>query len=464
MLSIKEAVKAVQGKIKNPHYKSVISGVSIDSRKIKKGELFVPLLGENFDGHDFIEEAYKKGAVGSLTHKPIEGADKFKNLIFVDDTLKALQELAAYYRKKFNIPFVAVTGSAGKTTTKEMISSVLSVKKMVLKNPGNFNNHIGLPLTLFKLDKNIEIGVTEIGMSALGEIENLSNIIKPEVAVITNIGTSHIEKLGSKEQILKAKTEVFKTMDHQGKAVVNFDDELLYGYCNKITLKKYLFGLTRGDYRAVNIKSLGSKGMEFDVLIKNQLHEGYYIPLPGKHNVYNALAAICVGLIFGLDHEEIKQGLSKVKGEKMRLEISRGIKDIIIINDAYNANPDSMQAAIDVLVEFAQKEQKGRKIAVLGDMLEMGEWGPPWHEKVGEYAAQNNLDLLVTVGKMAEFIARGALKQGMYEDRVVSFLENNDAVDFIMNNLEKKDIILIKGSRGMKMEEIVEPLLGRERS
>jgi len=463
MLTIGEIVKTLGGELNNGDLQERVSGISTDTRTIKKGELFVPLKGENFDGHDFIEEAYKKGAAGSLTQKQIEKHRGFKNLIHVEDTLKSLHKLAAYYRKKFNVPFVAVTGSSGKTTTKEMISSVLSQRKKVLKNQGNYNNHIGLPLTVFKLDTGIQVGVVEMGMSSLGEIEKLSRIVKPHVAVITNIGTAHIEKLGSREQILKAKTEVFQVMDNRGIAVLNGDDALLYSYGRNLKLRKYFFGFRRGDFQALNIKSHGLRGVEFDIKTKDKILKDFYVPLPGKHNVYNALAAVCVGMVFGLSPEEIKEGLKQTKREKMRLEISRGIKNCMIINDAYNANPDSMKAAVDVLVELAASAKKGRKIAVLGDMLEMGEWAPPWHIEVGKYAAQKGVDLLITVGKMAKFIAEGALETGMDSGNIASFINNEDVIEFLKTNLKENDKILIKGSRGMKMEQIAETFIGKER-
>ncbi|HHU69887.1 MAG TPA: UDP-N-acetylmuramoyl-tripeptide--D-alanyl-D-alanine ligase [Thermoanaerobacterales bacterium] len=456
-LTLREIAYACSGKLAKEEPGTKISGISTDSRTLVEGEFFIPIKGEHFDGHDYISTAYKKGAVGAITQNP-EHLNKFnKNIILVEDTLEALNKIAYYYRKKFNIPFVAVTGSTGKTTTKDMITDVLSQKYKVLKNIGSYNNKIGLPLTIFKLDDSYQLGVVEMGMSGFGEIAHLAKIVEPEIAIITNIGLSHIEKLGSVENITKAKSEILECLKEGGTAFINADDSNLVKLKEKFSKTKFkTFGINNGDIKAFNIKTCNHRLITFNTKFNDAIYE-FEIRIPGLHNVYNALAAISVGLEFNLTPNQIKTGLKKFKSPKMRLEIVNGIKDCIIINDTYNASPDSMKAAIDVLHEI-KAQKKGRAIAVLGDMLEMGDWGADAHKELGIYAAQKGIDVLITVGELAKHIATAAEEYGINTGCIFAFNSNFDAVNKIDEICKNNDVILVKGSRGMKMEEIVHSL------
>ncbi|MDK2835878.1 MAG: UDP-N-acetylmuramoyl-tripeptide--D-alanyl-D-alanine ligase [Thermosediminibacterales bacterium] len=455
-LKLEKVVKAVKGTFIKGNKNIEVKGVSTDSRTISGGELFVPLKGEKFDGHDFIEDAFKKGAVSSLTEKP-DTVKSAESLILVEDTLKALQDLAGFYRNLFRIPFVAVTGSTGKTTTKDMISAVLRQRFKVLSNIGNYNNLIGLPLTIFDLNKEHNVCVVEMGMNAFGEIKKMAKIVRPKYSIITNIGLSHIEKLGSVENILKAKMEILESMDEDDTVFLNADDSSLKSIIGQIKQNVVTYGIVNGDIKASKIRFEGSTATCFDVNISDKVYN-FEIPVPGKHNVYNALAAIAVGIELGIDPEEIKKGLLLFRPQKMRLEFKKGLRNSIIINDAYNASPDSMRAAIDVLKNVQEGK---RKIAVLGDMLEMGEWAPAAHKQVGRFIEENQIDFLFTVGELGKFIAKGALEKGMPEKRVIECDTNEEASKKLESIIEEYDIILIKGSRGMKMEQIVDYLVSR---
>lgn len=427
--------------------------ISTDSRKISQGDLFIPIIGEKFDGHDFINKAFESGASGCLTQKdisPVEG----KVIIKVEDTLKALRDVAAYYRQKFNIPFVGITGSVGKTSTKDMIASVLSRKFNVLKTEGNLNNEIGLPLTVLRLDNSHEAAVVEMGMSGFGEISRLASIARPDIAIITNIGISHIEKLGSRQNIFKAKMEILEGLSEGGLVILNGDDKLLSGLKGLLKFRTVFYGIEDGmDYKAENIRTRGEQGSGFEITVGSFEYK-VHIPAPGIHNVYNALAAIAAGIELGIPMEEIIRGIAEFSPGKMRLNIisHNGMK---IIDDAYNASPQSMEAAINVLMDLRGNK---RTIAVLGDMLELGDWAYKAHFDVGKFAVRKGINYIITVGENARNIARGALDAGALPDNVVSFESNSEAAAFLKSLVGNGDVILIKGSRGMKMEEIVHQL------
>lgn len=452
-LTIQEVIEATKGELIRGDHKDIISGVSTDSRSINKNELFIPLIGEKFNGHDFIQNAIKLGASTILTSQDIKESkldDANISIIKVKDTLKALQSLAKYYISKFKIPVIGVTGSTGKTSTKDMIYFVLAQKYKVLKNQGNFNNHIGVPLTVFKLEEDHEIAILEMGMSGFGEIDLLANIVRPNIGVITNIGLSHIEHLGSQENILKAKMEITNYFDEMSTLIINGDDQLLKMV--EGNFHKYLIGLGNNcDYQAINIKDLGEEGISFDVIINGQEHP-FRLNVPGIHNVYNALCAIAIGRILNVDIKSIQDGIKDFQGSKMRLNIFTTNEEIKIINDAYNASPDSMRAAISVL----SKMRKNRRIAVLGDMLEMGEYSIKGHYDVGSEVAKQSIEVLITIGEQAKNIAKGAIENGLAGKNVFLCKNNQEAIDILKNLLQKKDAVLIKGSRGMRMEEIVE--------
>lgn len=453
-ITCEEVLKATGGLLASGASNTVFLDISTDSRKIKEGDLFVPIVGERFDGHDFIHNSLKSGAAGALTSKDIEPVGS-KVVIKVKDTLRALHDIAAFYRQKFDIPFIGITGSVGKTSTKDMVAAVLSQKYNVLKTQGNFNNEIGLPLTIFNLDCFHEAAVVEMGMSGFGEISRLTSIARPDIAIITNIGLSHIEKLGSRQNILKAKLEILEGLNKNGLVILNGDDELLSGMRNLLSFRTVFYGMEDGvDYQAYNIKTDGENGTYFEVSISNKEYM-VHVPAPGIHNVHNSLAAIAVGVELSIPIEKIIKGISEFKPDKMRLNILShdGIR---IINDAYNASPQSMVAAIDVLKDIGVNS---RTVAILGDMLEMGKWALKEHINVGRYVASKGVDYLVTLGENGRNIAQGALNAGLSSERVFSFDSTEQIVGFLRQFLDKGDVVLVKGSRGMKMEKIVDEMV-----
>ncbi len=432
---------------------TVITGISTDSRKIRPGDLFIPLIGENFDGHDYIARAFENGAAATLSQKP---ATDFPDriVISVGNTLMALQALAARYRSRFSIPFTGITGSVGKTSTKEMVACALGTRYNVLKNEGNLNNEIGVPLTVFRLDASHEAAVVEMGMSGFGEISALTSIVRPKVAIITNIGISHIEKLGSRQNILKAKLEILEGLEPGGLLILNGDDSLLGGARDLLKVRTVSYGLNEDvDYQAVNVRSHGIGGIDFDIRVTTGEYT-VHVPAPGIHNVYNALAAIAAGIELSVPIKDIIDGIAQFRTGRMRMDII-GANGLTVINDAYNASPQSVKAALDVLDEL----ECSRRIAVLGDMLELGEWSVQAHTQTGTDAAGCRLDYIVTVGADAAHIAKGAVAAGFPEDHAVSFTTNGEALEFLTRTLKQGDAVLVKGSRGMKMEEIVQELV-----
>ncbi|MGI6669600.1 MAG: UDP-N-acetylmuramoyl-tripeptide--D-alanyl-D-alanine ligase [Acetivibrionales bacterium] len=456
-IMLDEIIEAIGGKYTGDAGGAVITGVSTDSRTIRPGDIFIPLIGENFDGHDFIGDAFEKGAAASLTHRKSVNFPG-KTVILVNDTLKALQDLAACYRKSFDIPFIGVTGSVGKTSTKEMVACAIGARYNVLKNEGNLNNEIGVPLTMFRLDGSHEAAVVEMGMSAPGEIRVLSAIVRPRVGIITNIGMSHIEKMGSRSNILKAKLEILEGLQPGGLLVLNGDDIMLSGAQSLLDCRTVTYGLGEGvDYMAYNIRSYGENGVKFDIMDEG-VEYCIHVPAPGIHNVYNALAAIAAGRELGVPVKELASGIACYRPGEMRLNIIK-TGGFTVINDAYNASPHSVKAALEVLGELAAE----RKIAVLGDMLELGEWSSSAHKETGGYAAGKKLDYIVTVGRRALDIAGGAVEAGFAPEKTASFMSNAEALDYLKRVIRPGDAILVKGSRGMKMEEIVLALTGEER-
>lgn len=452
-LTYNEVLRATSGELICGDRFSEFSNISLDSRKINVGDLFIPIAGEKFDGHDFILSAFKLGAAAVVTHKDIELLPG-KTIIRVKDTLIALREIAAFYRSKFSIPFVGITGSVGKTSTKDMIASVLKQKYNVLKTDGNFNNEIGLPLTVFNLDSFHETAILEMGMSGFGEISHLTYIVKPDIAIITNIGISHIEKLGSRQNILKAKMEILEGLNENGLLILNGDDKLLYGLKDLLKVRIVYYGMEEGlDFQAFNISTAGEKGTCFEITLKNTDYK-IHIPTPGVHNVYNALAAIATGIEMKISMDKIIQGIAEFTSSKMRMNIITG-REIKIINDAYNASPQSMEAAISVLKDIGGNN---RRIAILGDMLEMGEWAYKAHLDIGKFAVSKGIDYILTVGVNGKNIGEGAIEAGAKTSTIFSFNNNSELNIFLNSFINKGDVVLVKGSRGMKMEEIVNHL------
>lgn len=421
----------------------VITGFSTDTRTLKQGDLFFAVNGENFDGGDYVEEALRNGAVAAVTERNID----MKRVLTVPDTVKALGAIAYGYRKKFDIPVVAVTGSSGKTTVKDMLTAMLSQVMDTHFTRGNLNNHIGMPMTLLGMESRHEACVVEMGMNSKGEIDYLSKIAAPTHGVITNIGNAHIGRLGSREAIFKAKTEMVANLKKGGTLIINGDDEYLSRINDIEGIDIVKFGLIAdNDIKADNVRHEGEGFYSFECE-GEQIRPG----APGKHNVYNALAALAVGKVFGLDIKDMKRAIEGFGGGHMRMDVSE-LKNARIINDAYNANPDSMKAALEFLAGF-----KGRKIAVLGDMLELGGFSGPSHREIGEKAAKV-ADVLVFCGKEAENYKIGALKAGRQIGDIHVFDKSEGAGSFIEGFIEPGDIMLLKGSRGMKMEIVLEYL------
>lgn len=428
--------------------------VSTDTRTLSQGALFVAISGERFDGHDFLEQALSQGAVLVLANEG-KVVPEHMPAIFVENTLEALGRLAAEYRMLFNIPVIAVTGSVGKTSTKEMIASILSSKFNVHKTKGNFNNEIGLPLSVLELEDSHEAAVFEMGMRGFDEISALSRIVKPDIAIITNIGISHIERLGSRQNILKAKLEILDGMSKQGTVILNGDDELLSGLKGLLPQKTLFYGINEElDIWAYDLISKGEEGVSFQVKTP-RAEMSLFVPAPGMHNVHNALAGIAVAQTLQMNDKEIEAGLLSFSGERMRLSIvdKDGIK---IINDSYNAAPSSIKAALDVLCDIG----KGlRKWAVLGDMLELGDWTEQAHKEIGRLVALLGIDYLVGVGSFARWYVQGVHEEPSTKTTTILFETVEQAKPYIQTLMQKGDVLLFKGSRKMKLDVLVQELI-----
>lgn len=427
-------------------------GIATDTRKINPGDLFVALKGECFDGHDFINEAVKKGAAGVLaSRKDCIVSSGQTALIIVDDTLKGLQQLARFYRQRFDIPVIAVTGSNGKTTTKDMIYSVLSSRYDVLKTEANYNNEIGLPLTLLNLRSGHEAAVVEMGMRGKGQITELAAIALPTIGVVTNVSETHMELLGSIDNIAAAKAELVQSISRDGLVVLNADNAYVRAMSEKTLARTVFFGMASSacDIKAAHIRVEGA-GMVFSLSYRGKSAE-ISVPALGNHNIYNALAAIAVGLELGLSIDEIKTGLAGFTATAMRLAVIK-TANYTIINDAYNASPSSMTAAIDTLSQLAQ----GRKIAVLGDMLELGHVAVDAHRRIGRKLADNSIDIVVTVGSLARHIVEAAREYGV--GTAIACQNHEEASGILQERLQPGDTVLLKGSRGMKMEILLKTL------
>ena len=430
-----------------------ISLVSTDSRNMEPGALFIPLAGERFDGHTYIDSALEAGAAGCLTARERERYLPGKFYVKVADTQRALRDLAAWYKDRFPIPFVAVTGSVGKTTAKDMLAAVLGVRYKVLKTEGNFNNNIGLPLTLLRLDHSHQIAVVEMGMDRFGEIDYLAGLVRPDVGVITNIGDAHIERLGSRENIFRAKCELLPHIKKDGLLILNGDDPLLSTLRGKTPVPAVFCGTGEGmDYRA---QVTGGDGVSHIHcrLTTPRMDREVRIPALGEHMVYPALIAAAAAERFGLTPDEIAQGLTQFVPTRMRMNILRRAKGITILDDTYNANPQSMRAAVSVLADGPGR----KKIAVLGDMLELGPFSPALHYEVGECLGRAGIHCLVAVGEQSRELARGAETAGVPEVHACDSREEAEAL--LPQVLEPDSTVLVKASRGMKLEALTQRLL-----
>ena len=429
-----------------------VKGVELDSRKLQEGYLFIATKGERVDGHSFIGQAFEKGCYAVVCEKMPENAAG--PCIVVEDSFKALQDIATYYREQLSVKVVGITGSVGKTSTKEVIASVLAQKYAVLKTEGNFNNEIGLPLTVLKIREEHEVAVLEMGINHFGEMSRLSRIAKPDVCVITNIGQCHLEFLIDRDGILRAKSEIFESMNPEGVVCLNGDDDKLITVKNVHGKRPVFFGKSDScDIQAVNVENLGLRGSKADVRVgenggMEEAAEPFAIRLhvPGEHMVSNALAAIAVGRALGLSKEEMVKGIATTGSVGGRSNIISDEK-LTIIDDCYNANPVSMKAAIELLESATTK-----RVALLGDMFELGEKERELHRGVGEFLASKNIEKVICVGELAKEIFKGA-KAGSAE--CFWYADKKELTDNISQLIEKDDTVLIKASHGMGFAELV---------
>jgi UDP-N-acetylmuramoyl-tripeptide--D-alanyl-D-alanine ligase len=431
-----------------------VKGVTIDTRKIEKGNLFIPFKGERTDGHKFVEDAIRNGgAAVAMWQKDVPNPPEDLPIILVEDTTVALQEMARGYRNSLDIKVVGITGSNGKTTTKDMTANLLALKYKVQKTEGNFNNHLGLPLTLLRLSEDTEVAVLEMGMSSKGEIEFLTEMGRPDAVIITNIGESHLLDLGSREAIADAKLEIIHGLRENGLIIFNGDEPLLQerlkNYDGTGNLKT--FGASAdNDFYPVSIEPI-ENGSRFKT---NRGEEIYELPVLGSHNILNALAAMLAAEFLGVPLEHMNDGLASLKLTNMRMELSEGASGEKIINDAYNASPTSMNAAIDLVANLSGYS---RKILVLGDMLELGPLEEEYHYKVGTSLDAGKIDFVFTYGKLSESLAKGA-KEVLGENKVFAYQDKQELSNELKKHVTGDTIVLVKASRGMKLEEVVQAL------
>ncbi|MEW5693204.1 MAG: UDP-N-acetylmuramoyl-tripeptide--D-alanyl-D-alanine ligase [Candidatus Hydrogenedentota bacterium] len=434
----------------------IISNISTDSRSISYNEMFVALKGEYFDGHNFIEDAVKKGAAALLVSNQYEVPEWLARheditVVKIFDTLYGLGELARVYRAGFQIPAVGITGSNGKTSTKDMLAAILSQKEPITKTIGNLNNLVGVPLTLFRISYETGFIVAEMGMSQLGEIKRLTEILNPDVGIVTNIGESHLEFLGDVLTVARGKKEMIEMMAEKDTIIVNADDvfldTLILGFKGKVIT----FGInSEANFRGENIK-LSKESTEFTV---NGLRIN--LKIAGYHFVYNALSAIAAAKHFGITDNQIKEALDNIKLSPMRMELIAA-KQYLIINDSYNANPRSMRAALRTFYDIPLE---GRRVLILGDMLELGPQCIDLHIELGKEIDKEKIDLLITYGGLASFIIEGAIESGFDKSKIRAFKDKEECINYLKNVLKEGDNILVKGSRGMKMEEIIDGIAG----
>jgi UDP-N-acetylmuramoyl-tripeptide--D-alanyl-D-alanine ligase len=452
-MSVSQIVSAVSGTLLCGKENIITAGVSTDTRTLSAGELFLALPGENFDGHAFVIDAVKKGAGMLIVSEPIENMDI--PVILVDDTLKALGDLAFHARSRFSGKIFAVTGSTGKTATKDMIAALLEQKGSVLKTAGNFNNEVGLPLTLLGLKTHHAFAVVEMGMRGLGQIAHLSDIAKPDVGVITNVNETHIELLGSKEQTAHAKSELVLALPPTGLAVLNRDIQYTWAMRTMAKCPVRSFGLSDdADVRAENIRAIPGEGTEF-YLITPTFSGDVFLSVPGFHNVLNALAAVCAVFDYGVDFVDIVSALSHFNLTEGRTNILALPRGVSVVDDTYNSSPVSAKAALAL---FNELPKTGRRIAVLGDMLELGDYAKTGHRDVGKACVDAALDLLITVGPLSRHIWEGALEKGFPDAEIIEYPDSESAAKAVSVLIKPGDTILIKGSRGMRMERIVRAL------
>jgi len=430
-------------------YKAVAQGYSIDSRTLQPGELFFAVKGERMDGHDFVEQALEKGAVGAMVRKDQLVRYPVKTrLLAVDDTLTALQTLATAVRRLWAKPLAGVTGSTGKTTTKDAIAHVLSSRFRVLKSEGNFNNHFGLPLMLLKLEPEHDVAVIEMGMSHAGEIAALAKIAQPEIGVVTNVAPVHLEFFKSVADIARAKYELIEALHPGGTAVLNADDEYVSQFGRDFHGKVVWYGLRpTADVRAENIESRGSQGSAFEV-VAGSCREPVVLPLVGKHNIHNALAAVAVGLERGLSPSEAVGSLASLAPAEKRGQVVK-LGNITVVNDCYNSNPTALNAMVDALAAMPA----GRRVVVAGEMLELGAASEELHRQAGEHIAAGKIDALLGVRGLAQAMVGSARNAGIRAEFVAT---PEEAGEWLAREARDGDVVLLKASRGVKLEKALE--------
>ncbi|BAS27710.1 UDP-N-acetylmuramoyl-tripeptide--D-alanyl-D-alanine ligase [Limnochorda pilosa] len=472
-LTAAELARLVGGRVLAGPSEGRVRGVSTDSRSVAAGQLFIPLKGERLDGHRFIEEAVEEGAGGALTEEGShERAEAVRRLVARHDlwrgaflvgvpgsSWEAFHRLAEAHRARHRVPVVAVTGSNGKTTTKELVARILGSRWRTLRSPGNFNNDVGLPLTLLELGPEFEALVVEMGMRGAGEIARLCRMARPSVGIVTNVGPVHLELLGSMEAITAAKAELVEALPQEGVAVLNAEDSRVLGMRRRTAARVVTFGLEQGDASARDVRPHG-QGMDFRLVWRGagvEASTSVRLPLLGRHNVVNAVAAAAAGLALGFELDEVAGALAEAQAPKLRLETTEA-QGRRVINDAYNASPASMAAALEVLQQVAQ----GRKGAVLGDMLELGAVARDEHVRLGERAAAAGLDFLVVTGERAGDVAAGARGAGMDPARIHTAAGWEEAAELALALSRPGDTVLVKASRGLGLERVVARLAEEE--
>jgi len=460
VLMAEDVLAATGGRLLRGGPAAVFHGITTDSRTMVPGNLFIPLVGETFDGHDFIGEALSAGVSGVLVQKgreeklgtsPHEAA-----VIVVADTLQALGDIAHFWRQLFPVPVIAVTGSSGKTTTKEMIGRILSVSRRVLKSEGNFNNLVGLPLTLFRMNGSHEAAILEMGTNRRGEIGRLTEIARPDVGVITNIGPAHLEGFGSLETVREEKGDLFRVMGNRGIAVINCDDEYLGVLARRWNGERITFGFDRRAFVRAE-RMIGKETGRTSFILKiGELTRDVSLATVGEHNVRNALAAAAAAWATGADMKAVGMGLEAFAPVTGRMTIRHLKNGAFLIDDSYNANPASVKEALKTL-----KSLKGthRGIAVLGDMLELGDKAAELHEETGRTAADTGVDILFLKGAFSRRVAAGAMERGFPEGRIFFSGEPEEIAAYLKTHLGEGEWVLVKGSRRMKMEEVGEAVI-----
>ena len=467
MLTLADVIEALTN-IRPAQASTVITEAAVDSRLAIPGGLFVALPGERVDGHDFVTDAFQRGASFALIQHKIDGAYHtipvqagletafpadvdVPTCLLVENSLVALQQIARFWRRKLDVDVVGITGSVGKSTTKEVVFEVLSQRYRTLKSPGNMNNEIGLPLTILRLSAGYERAVLEMGFYVPGEIALLSEIARPKIGVVTNIGTVHAERAGSQEAIFRGKSELVQALPEDGVAILNLDDPWVSKMAELTKARVFFYGLDpEADLWADDVEGLGLEGIQFSLHYHNEtLH--VHIPMIGQHSVHTALRAAAVGLADNLTWEEIIDGLRQGHSQ-LRLTAVRSESGALMLDDTYNASPESMLAALNLLAEL-----DGHKVAVLGDMLELGQYEKQGHEIVGVRAAEV-ADALITIGTLGHLIATAAHWAGMQSGKITEFENTDEAIAYLQRSLTDKDVVLVKGSHGIRMDRIVAAL------